>query len=64
VALDGEGVNSLYTQELLKAMHGKGLPIEEVFKQVRRNVRKTSEGMQIPWESSSVEDSFYFKKTD
>ncbi len=64
VALDGEGVNSLYTQELLKAMHEKGRPIEEVFKQVRRNVRKSSEGMQIPWESSSVEDSFYFKKAN
>ncbi|MDC0230325.1 caspase family protein [Aureispira] len=62
VALDGEGKNSLYTQELLKAMKEPGKGIEEVFKKVRKNVRKHSEGKQIPWESSSVEDDFYFKK--
>lgn len=61
VALDGKGVNGLYTQELLKAMSKKGPGLEDVFKQVRRNVRKSSEGKQIPWESSSVEDDFYFK---
>lgn len=61
VALDGKGVNGLYTQELLKAMSKQGAGLEEVFKQVRRNVRKSSEGRQIPWESSSVEDDFYFK---
>lgn len=62
-ALDGDGTNGLYTQELLKAIHEKGLGLEEVFKQVRKNVRQTSQGLQIPWESSSVEDDFYFKKT-
>ncbi|BDS10989.1 caspase family protein [Aureispira anguillae] len=61
VALDGKGVNGLYTQELLKAMSQKGPGLEDVFKQVRKNVRKSSEGRQIPWESSSVEDDFYFK---
>lgn len=62
VALDGTGTNGLYTQELLKAMRQEGKSLEEVFKQVRRNVRKSSEGRQIPWESSSVEDDFQFKK--
>ncbi|MCH2021325.1 MAG: caspase family protein [Saprospiraceae bacterium] len=62
VALDGKGKNSLYTQELLKAMKEPGKGIEEVFKKVRKNVRRFSEGKQIPWESSSVEDDFYFKK--
>lgn len=62
VALDGEGTNGLYTQELLKALAKEQIGLEEVFKQVRRNVRKSSEGKQIPWESSSVEDDFYFKK--
>jgi len=61
VALDGEGTNGLYTQELLKAMHEDGLGLEDVFKRVRKNVRKSSQGKQIPWESSSVEDDFYFK---
>jgi hypothetical protein len=64
IALDGEGTNGLYTQELLRAMSTKGKGLEEVFKQVRRNVRKSSEGKQIPWESSSVEDDFYFKRSN
>ncbi len=61
VALDGTGTNGLYTQELLKAMKKPEISLEDVFKQVRRNVRKSSLGKQIPWESSSIEDDFYFK---
>lgn len=64
VALDGDGTNGLYTQELLKAISQDGTGLEDVFKQVRRNVRKSSEGKQIPWESSSVEDDFFFKRAD
>lgn len=64
VALDGTGVNGLYTQELLRAMQEIGPGLEEVFKRVRRNVRKASGGQQIPWESSSVEDDFYFKQPE
>ena len=62
VAHDGEGENGLYTQELLKVMQVKGLKIEEVFKKVRASVRKDSEGDQIPWETSSIEKDFYFRK--
>jgi hypothetical protein len=62
VALDGTGTNGLYTQELLKAMRERGPGLEDVFKKVRKSVRKASGGQQIPWESSSVEDEFHFKK--
>ena len=34
--------------------------IEDVFKRVRLNVRSASQGQQIPWESTSLEDDFYF----
>jgi Caspase domain/MORN repeat len=61
-ASDGDANNGLYTQELLKAMRVKGLTIEEVFKKVRKNVRQLSGGDQIPWDSSSLEDRFYFQK--
>ena len=61
-ASDGDGANGLYTQELLKAIRVKGLTIEEVFKKVRKNVRQLSGGDQIPWDSSSLEDRFYFQK--
>ena len=62
VASDGQGVNGLYTEELLKALRVPGLKIEDVFKIVRTNVRKASNGKQIPWENSSLEGNFYFRR--
>lgn len=62
VAADGEGDNGLYTEELLKAMRTPGLRIEDVFKRVRKNVRQRSNNRQVPWESSSIEGDFYFRR--
>jgi uncharacterized caspase-like protein len=62
VASDGGGNNGLYTQELLKTVTESGLKLEDVFKRVRSNVRKASDGKQIPWENSAIEADFYFKK--
>ncbi len=63
-ASDGDGMNGLYTQELLKAIRQKNLTIEEVFKKVRKNVRQQSGGQQIPWDSSSLEDKFIFLREE
>jgi hypothetical protein len=60
VASDGTGKNGLYTQELLKAMEMKGLLIEQVFKEVRRNVLKLSGEKQYTWDSSNIIGDFYF----
>lgn len=60
VAADGEGTNGLYTQELLKALAQPGLKVEEVFKQVRINVARASDGAQVPWEASSLTGDFFF----
>ncbi|MEN8122070.1 MAG: caspase family protein, partial [Bacteroidota bacterium] len=62
VAADGTGNNGLYTQEFLKALDKKGLTIENVFKEVRRNVYKISTGKQVPWDNSSIFNDFYFNK--
>jgi hypothetical protein len=61
VASDGNGANGLYTQHLLSAMRQPGIKAEEVFKQVRGNVRRDSQGKQITWESTSMEGDFYFR---
>lgn len=61
VASDGESQNGLYTQELLKNIQTPGLVLEDVFKRTRVTVRKSSNGKQIPWESSSLEGDFYFR---
>jgi hypothetical protein len=62
VAADGTGNNGLYTQEILKAIVVPNTPIEDIFKEVRRNVYKLSNQQQTPWENSSIFDDFYFKK--
>jgi hypothetical protein len=63
VAMDNSGAeHGLYTQELLAALRKSGTKLEDVFKTVRANVRRQSGGQQIPWEISSVESDFYFKK--
>lgn len=60
-ASDGDGRNGLYTQELLKALGRKGRSIEQVFKEVRKNVLELSQGKQNTWDSSNIIGEFYFK---
>ncbi|MCE9568393.1 MAG: caspase family protein [Rhodocyclales bacterium] len=60
VAADGHGSNGVYTEALLKALDMPGLKVEDVFKQVRINVVRASDGQQTPWESSSLTGEFYF----
>ncbi|MGH8631128.1 MAG: caspase family protein [Burkholderiales bacterium] len=60
VASDGDGANGLYTEFLLKEIKVGEAKIEDVFKRVRLGVRRKSNGAQIPWESTSLEEDFYF----
>lgn len=60
-AADGEGANGLYTENLLREIKVPEAKIEDVFKRVRLKVRLKSEGQQIPWESTSLEEDFYFQ---
>jgi uncharacterized caspase-like protein len=64
VALDGEGDNGLYTTHLLKEFAVKGVKIEDAFKRTRLNVRLASNGTQIPWETTSLEDDIYLFPDD
>ncbi|NOT86263.1 MAG: hypothetical protein HOP02_16115 [Methylococcaceae bacterium] len=59
-AADGSGRNGLYTKHLLKHMVTPGISIEQVFKRVRIDVDKASEGQQVPWENSSLRQDFCF----
>lgn len=60
VAEDGRGSNGLYTGYLLRELTRPAARIEDVFKRVRLQVRQSSNGRQIPWESTSLEDDFRF----
>ncbi len=62
VADDGDprDGNGLYTRYLLQELRRPEARIEDVFKRVRLQVRQASQGRQIPWESTSLEDDFVF----
>ncbi len=60
VAADGTGKNGLYTGYLLQELQKPTARIEDIFKRVRFQVRKASDGAQIPWETTSLEDDFVF----
>lgn len=62
IASDGLGENGLYTSCLLKHIVTPGLSILEIFQLVRSEVRMISSDQQVPWESTSLEDNFYFIK--
>ena len=62
VAADGAGRNGLYTQHLLAQIGKPGVRIEDAFKQVRVAVRKDSNGLQTPWESTSLEGELILKR--
>jgi tetratricopeptide (TPR) repeat protein len=53
-AHDGDGINGLYTEELLRHLRTPGLSIEQVFKRTRAGVMERSAGAQIPAEYSRL----------
>jgi uncharacterized caspase-like protein len=60
VAVDGDGENSVFTEALVNTVQIEGLKIEDAFKRIRAAVRVNTKGLQIPWQSSSLEGDFYF----
>jgi ABC-type uncharacterized transport system substrate-binding protein len=60
VAEDGDGLDSPYTLALVNAISQPDVKIEDAFKNVRRTVMKETNGRQVPWESSSITEDFYF----
>lgn len=59
VAKDGEGSNGIYTKHLLRQIKEE-IPIEEVFRKVRKSVAKDTKNGQIPWEHSSLVEEIFF----
>jgi uncharacterized caspase-like protein len=59
-ASDGSGSNGLYTSALLENIKTPGINILQMFQNVRRTVSSKSEKQQIPWESTSLTNDFFF----
>ncbi|MCA0872562.1 caspase family protein [Seohaeicola saemankumensis] len=60
VALDGLDGNSPFTSALADLMPTPGLPVEQMFKQVRVAVLEQTGGAQTPWDASSLTSDFVF----
>ncbi|CTQ57645.1 putative protein containing caspase domain protein [Roseibium album] len=60
VALDGSEDNSPFTGSLARRMSTPGVPIEALFKNVRRDVLDATNGIQTPWDTSSMTVNFQF----
>jgi hypothetical protein len=60
VAADGDGRNGIYTRNLLSYIATPGMPVEQVFKNVRIGVIRDTNQKQVPWETSSLTGDFYF----
>jgi TPR repeat protein len=60
LAADGKEGNSLYTAALAKVIQEPGLSLEDVFKKVSSQVRKTTFDDQIPWFESSLTEEYFF----
>jgi hypothetical protein len=59
-AQDGRDGHSPYTSAFLRLAHERNLPIEQLFKRIRLEVNHATDGVQTPWESSSLTREFYF----
>jgi predicted Fe-Mo cluster-binding NifX family protein len=59
-ASDGDGANGLYTDEMLRVLKMPGLKVEDVLKRVRAGVVQRTNGVQTPWDASSLIGDFYF----
>ena len=61
VALDGLDGNSPFTKALAREIPSPGLPIEQLFKNVRVQVIAETNGQQTPWDTSSLTSDFFFE---
>jgi len=59
-ALDGTGMNSIYTTALLQHIDTPNITVLQMFQRVRSTVMDRSGNKQIPWESTSLRGNFYF----
>jgi uncharacterized caspase-like protein len=60
VAVDDNGANGPYAAALSRAILTPGLSSEDVLRQVRLDVIGATSERQVPWDSSSLIEPFYF----
>lgn len=63
-AADGGGIHSPFAEALAEQMLVPNRPIEVTFREVRRRVVELTNGNQVPWDSSSLLETFSFAETN
>jgi hypothetical protein len=63
VALDGDGPDSPFTEALLKHIDAPNIDVLSMMRDVRREVVARTNDRQVPWDTSSLVDEFFFKKS-
>lgn len=64
VALDGDGINSPFTDALLRHINTRNLDIALMMRRVRRDVMDATGGKQVPWSNSSLTDTVFLSSGD
>ncbi|MDX2235484.1 MAG: caspase family protein [Hyphomonadaceae bacterium] len=59
-AADGAGRNSPFTSALLRHVPAPGLDVQDLMRRVRTEVIAATDGVQVPWENSSLTGGFSF----
>jgi uncharacterized caspase-like protein len=60
VAEDGVQRHSPFTAALLEHIKTPGIEVRQMLTRVRASVRQSTNGRQVPWDHSSLENDFYF----
>jgi hypothetical protein len=60
IAADGAGRNSPFTTAFLRHAGAPGLEVQEMMRRVRASVLASTNGVQVPWDNSSLTGSFAF----
>ena len=60
VAADGDGRNGVFTGALLEQLRTGGMSLTQTIRRTRAAVVKATNGRQVPWESSSLMQDYYF----
>ena len=63
VALDGDGAHSPFTEALLRHIETPGIEVRQMLSRVRAAVITSTDGQQLPLDTSALIDDFYFLPT-
>jgi hypothetical protein len=59
VAMDGSSEHSPFTEALLRHIETPDIEVRQMLTEVRRDVKLSTRGQQVPWDNSSLDRNFF-----